>query len=109
MLLTKMEEKFLKDYDCSCKEDEQSKFMWQLAVTRPLKETEMGRLEQHYSSSVISTFLELLSDDRQVILENGLRRQKNLLESIRSEVYREVQANKAVYNKTRASYRYVLN
>lgn len=80
--------------------------MWQLAVTRPLAETEMQKLFDAYPENSIATFLDLLADDRQLILDRGKRRQIKAIDSMRSEVYKEVQAGKAEYNKARAAFRY---
>ncbi|XP_063974928.1 uncharacterized protein LOC135161363 [Diachasmimorpha longicaudata] len=104
-LLTKMEERMMRNWRCSCGEDDQSNLMWTMAVTRPLKETTMRRLRENYPSEIIPVFLELLSNDRQGILENGLERQQDLVESMRAEVYRDIQTQKAAYNKARESYR----
>uniref|UniRef100_A0A0C9RU67 Uncharacterized protein n=1 Tax=Fopius arisanus TaxID=64838 RepID=A0A0C9RU67_9HYME len=104
-LLTKMEERMMKDWGCSCKEDEKSNRMWTLAVTRPLKESVMRKLQENYPPEIIPVFLELLSNDRQVILENGLQRQQDLIESMRVEGYRDIQVHKAAYNNARDSYR----
>ncbi|XP_024936710.1 uncharacterized protein LOC112493786 [Cephus cinctus] len=85
--------------------NEPTESMWQLAVTRPLAETDIQRLYDVYPEESIAVFLDLLAEDRQAILERGRKRQNNLIESMRSEVYKEVQAGKAEYNKARAAYR----
>lgn len=101
-----MEERMMRDMGCSCNEDRHSNVMWTLAVTRPLKELTMRELQETYPREIIPVFLELLSNDRQDILENGLERQQNLIETMRAEVYRDIQVHKAAYNKARTAYRY---
>lgn len=108
-LLAEMEEKILcsgtRSDCCMGRSDVTTESMWQLAVTRPLPEGDMNKLADVYPQNAIATFLDLLADDRNVILERGKKRQRKTINSLRAEVYREIHAGKFDYNKARGDYR----
>ena len=109
-LLSEMEEKISslenRGECCMGRCDVPTDAMWQLAMTRPLADSDMRRLYEIYPENAIASFLNLLAEDRQVIYERGKKRQNQMMKSIQDEVYREVHAGKAEYNKAREDYRY---
>lgn len=91
---------------CMGRSEEATESMWKLAVTKPPADSDITRLFGVYPENAVAAFLDILGEDRQAILIRGKRREKSLLDSMRSEVYKEVQFGKAEYNKARAMYRY---
>lgn len=87
--------------------EEDTQSMWKLAVTKPPAEGDVARLFAAYPPEAVGAFLDILAEDKQAILHRGKRRERSLIESIRSEVYKEVQFGKVEYNKARAMYRYL--
>ena len=92
---------------CMGEVEEPSESMWKLIITKPLTDVDMERLQSIYPREIISNFLDLLVEDRQQILERGRKRGNKILESMRSEVYKEINSEKKKYNKAREAYRYV--
>lgn len=97
------------DFKCCAKTENGTESMWELAVTKPLTDKDINRLCDLYPEEIISTFLDLLIADRQIILERGKKRQLKMIEKIKFEIDKEIQSDKAIYNKARETYRYIIN
>ncbi|KAF7386404.1 hypothetical protein HZH68_013536 [Vespula germanica] len=108
LLIAEMEENMLTssmDFKCCAKTENGTESMWELAVTKPLTDKDINRLCDLYPEEIISTFLDLLIADRQIILERGKKRQLKMIEKIKFEIDKEIQSDKAIYNKSRETYR----
>ncbi|XP_048510467.1 uncharacterized protein LOC125500726 [Athalia rosae] len=90
---------------CMGRSEETTESMWKLAVTRSPAETDVTRLFSTYPVEAVGAFLDIIAEDRQAILVRKQRGEKNQIDSMRAEVYKEVQFGKAEYNKARAMYR----
>ncbi|KAI4486292.1 hypothetical protein M0802_012397 [Mischocyttarus mexicanus] len=103
VLVEKMEEHMLtSSVDskcCSSYTEKGTESMWELIVTKPLKDNDINRLCDLYPEEVVSTFLDLLITDRQVILQRGKRRQLKMIKKMKSEIDKEIQSEKAIYSK----------
>ncbi|XP_015190177.1 PREDICTED: uncharacterized protein LOC107073867 [Polistes dominula] len=109
LLVTQIEEHMLtSSVDskcCSSYKEKGTESMWELTVTKPLTDNDINKLCDLYPEEVVSTFLDLLIADRQVILQRGKRRQLQMIEKMKSEIDKEIQSDKAIYNKLRETYR----
>ncbi|KAK2588444.1 hypothetical protein KPH14_004439 [Odynerus spinipes] len=109
ILMTEMEklmETSSVNLKCSTNRTEKTaEFIWELAVTRPLTDNDINKLCDLYPEEVVSTFLDLLVLDRQVILERGKKRQLKMIEDMKFEIQKEIESEKTAYNKSRETYR----
>lgn len=96
------------DFKCCAKTDKGTESMWELAVNKPLTDNDIDRLCDLYPEEVVSTFLDLLIADRRVILQREKRRQSKMIEKMKFEIDKEIQSDKAIYNKSRETYRYII-
>lgn len=89
----------------SSTQDELEDSMWKLAMTTPLLELDADRLRKIYPENVITTFLDLLTKDRYHVLEKGYSKQRNILQTIRNDLYDEVSQSKARFKRIEEKYK----